>query len=137
VIAIRSTWLNELMLMRMRKKTMMFAVISAIVPIVSAYAFRTVQTSIGMIGLSVSFPILLLSLYSIFWIFVLYAAAKTLPFFSPAFAAFSVTAYSDWYVLWLGNATSRTTLLQTSAFLVSGTVLFFSLGYFMFDRKEV
>lgn len=68
---------------------------------------------------------------------VCYAAAKLLPFFVPELAAFFVTSYTGWYVLWLGGAVSLSKLLLSGLFVISGIVLFFSLGYFMFERKEL
>ncbi|WP_040950533.1 ABC transporter permease subunit [Gorillibacterium massiliense] len=247
--AIWLTWQNEWMLMRLRKKTTRFMVLSACLPILFALVYHTLQKSMGVFGLTVSFPVMLLSLYTIFWIplfifmttadlfpgetaartlkltllrpitrfqaftgkmmaaatamgflfvmlffvsmactyvesrtvdlsvgdwfgymkaylaaffvmlalfalfawiaqwfqnptgymvfaILLYVAAKALPFFSSVFSAFSLTSYSDWYVLWLSHSTGFTTLMNTFLFIFSWFVLFFSLGYLMFDRKE-
>ncbi|MEW9701227.1 ABC transporter permease subunit [Paenibacillus sp. SI8] len=68
---------------------------------------------------------------------VLYAAAKIAPFLFSAFAAFSPISYTDWHMLWLSRTVSTGKLLTTTLFLVSSCMLFFTLGYYKFDRKEV
>ncbi|TVY02925.1 ABC transporter permease [Paenibacillus cremeus] len=68
---------------------------------------------------------------------VLYAIAKVAPFFSHAVSAFSPTAYTDWHLLWISNTVSAGRLFSGVFFLISCCILFFSLGYFMFNRKEV
>jgi ABC-2 type transport system permease protein len=66
----------------------------------------------------------------------LYAAAKLAPFFIKGFSAFSLASYTDWYLLWLSHSVSSGRLLTSFFFVLSGLILFFSLGYMMFDRKE-
>jgi ABC-2 type transport system permease protein len=68
---------------------------------------------------------------------VFYAAAKVIPFFVKGFSSFSLTAYTDWYVVWLNHSVSAASLVTSSLFVISAMVLFFMLGYLMFDRKEV
>lgn len=67
---------------------------------------------------------------------VLYAAAKVMPFVSSSFAVFSPTAYTNWHMLWISSTVSAGKLFTSSLFLISACVLFFSLGYYKFDRKE-
>jgi ABC-2 type transport system permease protein len=66
----------------------------------------------------------------------LYAAAKLAPFFIKGFSAFSLASYTDWYLLWLSHSVSSGRLFTSLLFVLSGLILFFSLGYMMFDRKE-
>jgi ABC-2 type transport system permease protein len=66
----------------------------------------------------------------------LYAAAKLAPFFIKGFSAFSLASYTDWYLLWLSHSVSSGRLLTSFLFVLSGLILFFSLGYMMFERKE-
>jgi ABC-2 type transport system permease protein len=66
----------------------------------------------------------------------LYAAAKLAPFFIKGFSAFSLASYTDWYLLWLSHTVSSGRLISSFMFVLSGLILFFSLGYIMFDRKE-
>jgi ABC-2 type transport system permease protein len=68
---------------------------------------------------------------------VLYLALKIAPFFVRTVSAFSPASYTNWHMLWLSNTVSVGTLLQASLFLISSCILFFTLGYFMFQRKEV
>lgn len=68
---------------------------------------------------------------------VLYAAAKLAPFFVPSVSAFTPVAYTDWHLLWLNPVVSSGRLITTSLFLGSSCILFFTLGYFIFNRKEV
>jgi ABC-2 type transport system permease protein len=68
---------------------------------------------------------------------VLYAAAKIAPFFVKSISAFSPFSYTDWHMLWLSNTVSAGRLMTSSLFLASSCILFFTLGYYIFDRKEV
>jgi ABC-2 type transport system permease protein len=68
---------------------------------------------------------------------VLYAAIKAVPLFFPSFSAFSLVSYTDWHILWLTGTVPFAKLLSTFFVLVSSIVLFFSLGYYLFERKEV
>jgi ABC-2 type transport system permease protein len=240
--------INELLLMLYRRKTVMFCVFSAILPILFALSLHALQPFLGLIAVSESFPIEMLDIYTIVWIplfifmitadlfpneiasrtlklallrpntrfqvfftkvtalavgigallillgivtlicnifagtpatfaqwmnitkayaasfvsmlalaamfvfvsqffksasgylvfsIVLYAAAKISPFFVRSISAFSPASYTDWHMLWLSNTVSAGKLLSTSFFLASSLVLFFTLGYYIFDRKEV
>ncbi len=238
---------NELILLIYRRKTVMFFVFSALLPILLAVSLHSLQPLLGLVAVSESFPIQMLSFYTLFWIplfiflttadlfpneissrtlklallrpiswfqvyaaktaalgigiavqlavlgavtlicslfagsggaadgvgifkayaaaffsmfalsavfvfisqffksasgslvfsIVLYGAAKLAPFLVNSVSAFSPASYTDWHMLWISNTVSSVTLLVTSLFLLSSCCLFFSLGYFMFDRKEV
>ncbi|WP_123040496.1 ABC transporter permease [Cohnella candidum] len=67
---------------------------------------------------------------------VLYAVVKVLPYFVKGFSAFSIASYTDWYVLWLAGAVSVGKIVITALFILSALVLFLSLGFLRFDRKE-
>jgi ABC-2 type transport system permease protein len=240
---------NELLLMLYRRKTLVFFIVSAILPVLLALSFHALQPVVGLVAVSSSFPIQMLQLYTLFMIplflflaiadlfpqevsartlkllllrpitrfsaftskvlalgiaiaalflavagvsfvchvvlgpsdvgsmdvlgymkayfagflsmwalsslfifaaqffrsasgflvfsIVVYAAAKVIPFFVKGFSAFSLTAYTDWYVVWLNHSVSAGTLLTSSLFVISAMVLFLSFGYLIFDRKEV
>ncbi|AKG36263.1 ABC transporter permease subunit [Paenibacillus durus] len=68
---------------------------------------------------------------------LLYTGAKTVPYFINGFSFFSITSYTDWYSLWLSHTVSTGRLATTSLFLLSGLIMFLTLGYIFFDRKEV
>ncbi|WP_282942118.1 ABC transporter permease subunit [Paenibacillus sp. RC67] len=68
---------------------------------------------------------------------LLYIAAKIAPFFTSVVSSFSPVSYTDWHLMWLNSTVSPLKLMTTSVFLLSSCILFFSLGYFIFNRKEV
>lgn len=241
-------YLNELLLMLYRKKMIVFIVVSAILPVLLAVSLNALQPYLGLLAVSSSFPIALLSIYTGLWIplyiltvtadlfpaevaartlklsllrpnsrfqvfsaklaaigtgialillvlgimtficnlfsgtmlsaaegfhfveayvaafiamiaiaalfacmaqffksasgfivagIIFYAAAKIVPFIFSSFSAFSPTAYTDWHMLWLSPTVSAGKLLTSGSFLVSSCMLFFTLGYYRFDKKEV
>ncbi|MEI7026238.1 ABC transporter permease [Paenibacillus sp. y28] len=65
---------------------------------------------------------------------ILYGAAKLAPFWAPAFAAFSPTAYTSWHELWLSPIVGAGKLWTSGLFLISSTLLFLAVGYYKFDR---
>ncbi|MFS0838308.1 ABC transporter permease subunit [Paenibacillus sp. 1P03SA] len=67
----------------------------------------------------------------------LYAAAKLAPFLFQPFPAFSPVSYTDWHLLWLNDGVPAGRRMTASLFLLSSSLLFFALGYYKFDRKEV
>lgn len=67
----------------------------------------------------------------------LYAAAKLAPFLFKSFPAFSPVSYTDWHLLWLNEGVPSGRRMTASLFLLSSSLLFFALGYYKFDRKEV
>ncbi|WP_433942991.1 ABC transporter permease [Paenibacillus sp. SN-8-1] len=68
---------------------------------------------------------------------VLYAAFKIAPFLLSSFSAFSPLNYTDWHMLWLSSYVRSGTLLTGTLFLLASCVLFYSLGYYKFDRTQV
>ncbi|WP_136605392.1 ABC transporter permease subunit [Paenibacillus dokdonensis] len=68
---------------------------------------------------------------------VLYVALKISPFLLSAMSTFSPASYTDWHMLWISHNVAVGKLWSTSLYLLSSCVLFFTLGYYIFDRKEV
>ena len=68
---------------------------------------------------------------------VLYVALKISPFLLSAMSTFSPASYTDWHMLWISHTVAVSKLWSTSLYLLSSCVLFFTLGYYIFDRKEV
>ncbi|WP_025691280.1 ABC transporter permease [Paenibacillus zanthoxyli] len=68
---------------------------------------------------------------------LLYTGAKAVPYFINGFSFFSITSYTDWYSLWLSHTVSTGRLVTTSLFLLSSLLMFLTIGYILFDRKEV
>ncbi|MZQ85381.1 ABC transporter permease subunit [Paenibacillus sp. 5J-6] len=63
-----AAYLNELYLMFYRKKFVMYAVFSAILPILLAISLQALQPLLGLFAVSQSFPIEMLSIYTGIWI---------------------------------------------------------------------
>lgn len=74
--------------------------------------------------------------FLVFSIFV-FTGAKAVPYIIGGFSSFSIVSYTDWYSLWLSHTISAGRLATTSLFLLSGLMLFLSMGFILFDRKEV
>jgi ABC-2 type transport system permease protein len=64
----------------------------------------------------------------------IYLAMFVLPFLLPGSLYLFPTAYLDWYQLWNENVSVQ---IQSSLYLISFITLFFTIGYYMFKRKEV
>ncbi|WP_079909397.1 ABC transporter permease [Paenibacillus sp. 32352] len=67
---------------------------------------------------------------------VVYVVAKAAPFFSSKVASFSPISYTDWHLMWLNSSVMPSKLFTAAIFLISSCILFLSLGYFIFNRKE-
>jgi ABC-2 type transport system permease protein len=70
---------------------------------------------------------------------VLYGAAMLLAVFFPAFANYSPTSYMDWHSLLIGNgmAMSAGNVMTIFSFLLGCGIVFYTVGLFQFDHKEV
>lgn len=66
----------------------------------------------------------------------LYIAAKALPFVYPQAAVWSVFSYTDWYALWVGNAASSGKLLNGFVFLLANSIICYTAGWYLFERKQ-
>ncbi|WP_068618619.1 ABC transporter permease [Paenibacillus tuaregi] len=244
----KSAYVNELVLMMYRKKVVIIAVFSAILPVLAALLMRSLQPLLGLFAVSSSFPVEMLGLFTSVWlplvmltltadlfpqevsgrtlklilirpvtrlqvflgkvaalatvigallvisglvsylcmaaagtsagfsevlltakaylagygamlailtlfVFVaqffksvsgyilvmisLYAAIKLAPFLNSSIAAFSPASYTGWHLLWLSPYVSGSRLLTGALFLTASCVLFLSLGYYKFDRKDL
>lgn len=65
-----------------------------------------------------------------------YIAMKAVVFIFPTFMYAFPVAYSDWYQRFLGHP-SLLWISQSFIYLLSFSALFFTLGYYMFKRKEI
>lgn len=81
MISWRAGFINELYLMMVRKKVIMFAVCSALIPILLAVSLHALQPILGLIVVSQSFPVQMLSIYTAIWIplFILTITADLFP----------------------------------------------------------
>jgi ABC-2 type transport system permease protein len=112
-----------------------------------SFHFITIPESLGAFIVS-WFPIIVLSAFavmlalttnssvlSISAMIVLYLIMLVIPYFLPNSLYLLPSAYLDWYMQWLGNVSFRW-IIQTVTYLCSSFGLFFSLGYYMFNKKE-
>lgn len=74
---------------------------------------------------------------ALIFLIVLFAVAKLLPVFFHSASYFSLAAYTDFHLLWIGHVVATKVRLTSLMFLLSSSVLFFTLGYFIFDKKEL
>jgi ABC-2 type transport system permease protein len=65
----------------------------------------------------------------------LYLIMLFIPYVLPSSLYLLPSAYLDWYMQWLSDVSVRW-ILQTVTYLCSSFALFFSVGYYMFNRKE-
>jgi len=68
---------------------------------------------------------------------LLYAGLKVAAFFIPQLAAYSPTAYTDWHMLWIGGTLAGAKIANIFMFLMACSILLFTAGYYLFDKKEI
>jgi ABC-2 type transport system permease protein len=68
---------------------------------------------------------------------LLYIAAKAAGFFFPQVSTFSPTAYMDWHMMWLGGPMAADKIFSVFMFLLACSILCFTAGYYLFDKKEL
>lgn len=68
---------------------------------------------------------------------LLYLAFKVAAFFIPQIATYSPTAYTDWHMLWIGSSMAISKMSSIFMFLIACSILFFTAGYYLFDKKEI
>jgi ABC-2 type transport system permease protein len=68
---------------------------------------------------------------------LLYLAFKVAAFFIPQIATYSPTAYTDWHMLWIGSSMAVSKISSIFMFLVACSILFFTAGFYFFDKKEI
>jgi ABC-2 type transport system permease protein len=73
---------------------------------------------------------------ALIFLIILFASAKLLPIFFHSATYFSLAAYTDFHLLWIGHVVAVKARLTSIMFLLSSSVLLFSLGYYIFDKKE-
>ncbi|USG65025.1 ABC transporter permease [Brevibacillus ruminantium] len=67
---------------------------------------------------------------------VVYLAAKLLPYLFPQAATWSFFSYTDWHMMWIGNAASFQTLFPVFVFLLSNCIMGYTAGWYLFERKQ-
>jgi ABC-2 type transport system permease protein len=109
--------------------------------------FSTIAVSLGAFIVS-WFPIIVISAFAVLLalvirssviaissMIVLYLLMMFIPYVLPASLYLLPSTYLDWYMQWLGDVSFRW-IIQTVTYLFSSFTLFFSIGYYMFNRKE-
>jgi ABC-2 type transport system permease protein len=109
--------------------------------------FSTIAVSLGAFIVS-WFPIIVISAFAVMLalvirssilaissMIVLYLLMMFIPYVLPASLYLLPSTYLDWYMQWLGDVSFRW-IIQTVTYLFSSFTLFFSIGYYMFNRKE-
>ncbi|MCD1259624.1 ABC transporter permease [Paenibacillus athensensis] len=66
-----------------------------------------------------------------------YIALKAAGFFFPQALTYSPTAYTDWHLLWIGSGAGAGHIAGVFMFLAACSILFFTAGYALFERKEI
>jgi ABC-2 type transport system permease protein len=111
------------------------------------FEFSTIAVSLGAFIVS-WFPIIVISAFAVMIalviqssvlaissMIVLYLIMIFIPYVFPASLNLLPSTYLDWYMQWLGDVSFRW-IIQTVTYLCSSFTLFFSIGYYMFNRKE-
>jgi ABC-2 type transport system permease protein len=75
------------------------------------------------------------SVLAISGMIVLYVMMMFIPYVLPQSLYLLPSAYLDWYMQWISDVSFRW-MVQTVTYLCSSFALFFSIGYYMFNRKE-
>jgi ABC-2 type transport system permease protein len=70
------------------------------------------------------------------FLIVLYTVSKLFPYFSITTAKMFFLYYTDWHLMWLGSV-SASTLFSIFILQLSYCLILFSLGFYIFDRKEL
>jgi ABC-2 type transport system permease protein len=68
---------------------------------------------------------------------LLYLGVKALAFFFPEVSLYSLTSYMDWHSLWLSSSVGVGKLTTIFMFMAACSILFFTAGFYFFDKKEV
>ncbi|WP_394235139.1 ABC transporter permease [Niallia oryzisoli] len=83
-----------------------------------------------MIALIIRSSILAISSMIVLYLFMIF-----IPYITPNLLYVLPVSYLDWYMQWLGNMSIRS-IFQSVTYLCSAFTLFFTLGYYMFSKKE-
>jgi ABC-2 type transport system permease protein len=68
---------------------------------------------------------------------LIFLGIRALSLFITGFNNNMFTSYLNWYSLWSANGSSIFRLLIISLLLLSYGIIFFTSGYYMFDKKEI
>jgi ABC-2 type transport system permease protein len=124
-----------------------FAVIISSAIFDKAFDIAVIPSSLGAFIVS-WFPIIVMTAFAVMLalivhssvlaisgMIVLYLIMMVIPYVLPNSLYLMPSSYLDWYMQWLSDVSFRWTI-QTVTYLCSSFALFFSIGYYMFNRKE-
>jgi ABC-2 type transport system permease protein len=66
-----------------------------------------------------------------------YIAARLLPVVLPSVSKVSLFSYTNWHEMWLGSLAAPEKLLYAFLVMLSSCIILFTLGYYLFDTKEL
>ncbi|MFP7295871.1 ABC transporter permease [Neobacillus niacini] len=112
-----------------------------------SFDLAAISSSLGAFAVS-WFPLIVLTAFAVMLalivnssvlaitcMIVLYLIMMFIPYALPSSLYLVPSSYLDWYMQWLSDVSLRW-ILQTVTYLCSSFALFFSAGYYMFNRKE-
>ncbi|MDB5085637.1 MAG: rane spanning protein [Bacilli bacterium] len=67
---------------------------------------------------------------------LLFIACKLVVFIIPSLSTYLITSYTDWYT-WVGTALTAGKTTSACLFLLASSIISFTAGYVLFDRKEI
>lgn len=68
---------------------------------------------------------------------LIYIAGKAVPFVAPKLAKVILFSYTNWHMLWLGSSVGTGKLLNIFMLILAYGIIFFSVGYYLFDKKDL
>jgi ABC-2 type transport system permease protein len=68
---------------------------------------------------------------------LLYIAVKVSAFIFPQISTYSPAAYMDWHMLWLSSPMASGQIVSVFMFLLACSILLFTAGFYLFDKKEL
>jgi len=66
-----------------------------------------------------------------------YIAARLLPMVFPASSKVLLFSYTNWHEMWLGSLAAPEKLIYAFLIMFSSCIIFFALGFYLFDKKEL
>jgi ABC-2 type transport system permease protein len=77
------------------------------------------------------------STLAMFLCFLVYALMKYCNYFVPSLSAMLFTSYNQWHKLWIGSRLPFHAMISKILLLVGSGILFYTGGYYLFDKKEI
>ncbi|MDP4180732.1 MAG: ABC transporter permease subunit [Bacillota bacterium] len=68
---------------------------------------------------------------------LIYIAISIISRLSPQFSRITFTSYTDWYQLWIGSSILIGKVISSFIIILSYSMIFFGIGFYLFDKKEL